>query len=148
MIENEILPAIVAQKQKQTKSTLCLENFELKEFDAIIKYISINPNIREVNFSNTNLDLSKVQHLVIEITKNQLGLNMLNLSNNPFIDDQVANTLSLLFYAKSSIKKLILNGTSITYKGLISILKSTAKNIKVCELFFVDCPNLEISTPE
>ena len=82
------------------------------------------------------------------MTKNHLELNVLNLSKNPLIDDNVSNMLSLLFIAKSSIRELILDETSISYDGVLAILKSLAQNIKVKRISFTDCDRIKFDTKE
>ena len=76
---------------------------------------------------------------MLEIAKRQSQLESLNLSDNPTINDQVAEDLCFLFTSSSTMKHLYLDTTHITIKGLRLIIESIKESLKVRTISVQSC---------
>ena len=82
---------------------------------------------------------SDITLLVKEIAGQTLVLDTLRLCENKCIDDKLAKEISLIFESCASLKHLYLNETSITIKGLKTILKSIHANRNVRTISVEKC---------
>ena len=89
---------------------------------AIIKFIKLQSTLKYLDLKGTGLRENDIKYFVIEIAKRQSQLESLNLSDNPTINDKVAEDLCILFTSSSTMKHLYLDQTHITNKGLKMIL--------------------------
>ena len=89
---------------------------------AIIKFIKLQSTLKYLDLTGTGLRENDIKHFVIEIAKRQSQLESLNLSDNPTINDKVAEDLCYLFTSSSTMKHLYLDQTHITIKGLKLII--------------------------
>ena len=74
-----------------------------------------------------------------EISKRQIQLTTLNLSENETVNDKVVEDLCYLFTNQSTIEHLYLDRTNITIKGVKKLLDSIKDSLKVRTISVEGC---------
>ena len=128
-------------------NSLDLSDSKIQNIESVLKYIRLTKAVKSLDLSFTNLSDRAIQKVVRSLIAREINLNTLILSRNIGIGDEVCKEIGNLFTQRSTIKHLYLDDTSITQKGVNTIIESIAENLKISTLSFKNS-EVEIYDPE
>jgi len=105
----------------------------------VVKFLKIQTKMRELDLTGSQLTQHDISQLILGLITGEIKLVKLTLSENSHVNDEIVKDLQLIFSHKSTLEELYLDKTNITVKGLVKLLNSAAKSVKVRVISVQDC---------